>query len=100
MTLRYVNVKNLQLTWLDMAGNNNLAKLSTINQNTNMTMQWCTFKTHCIQALAKRLEWHVTKVPQKPVLKDNGKVKKKRKLEAQSQDQSFFPQALSKNFHK
>lgn len=59
-----------------------------------MTMQWCTSKTHCTQA---RLEWHVTKVPQKPVLKDNGKVKKKRKLEAQSQDQSFYPQALSKN---
>jgi hypothetical protein len=31
---------------------------------------------------------------------DNGKVKKKHKLESQSQDQSFYPQALSKKFHK
>jgi hypothetical protein len=65
-----------------------------------MTMQWWTSKTHCIQALAKRLEWHETKVLQEPVLKDNGKVQKKCKLEAQSQDQSFYPQALFKKFHK
>ncbi len=59
----------MQLTWFDMVDDNNLAKLLTNNQNTNMTMQWCTSKTYCIQALAKRLESHVTKVPQKPVFK-------------------------------